>query len=78
MSVAVFGIAARQDKAGPLCSWLLHKGPVFRPAPGEGHDLLFARRIYAARPRRSWGAVHESLVRECGRAHFRDSFEAMA
>jgi hypothetical protein len=23
-------------------------------------------------------SVHESLVRECGRAHYRDSFEAMA
>ena len=25
--------------AGPLCRWLLHKGPVFRFCPGE-HDLL--------------------------------------
>ena len=32
-------------------------------------DLLLPRRIDAARPRRSCGAVHESLVRECGRAH---------
>jgi hypothetical protein len=35
-----FGIAARHYKAGPLCNWLLHKGPVFRFRPGEGHDLL--------------------------------------
>ena len=31
-----FGIAARHYKSGPLCSWLLHKGPVFRFRPGEG------------------------------------------
>jgi hypothetical protein len=24
------------------------------------------------------GAVHESLLRECGRAYYQDSFEAMA
>ncbi len=35
-----FGIAARQYKAGLLCSWLLHKGPVFRFRPDEDHDLL--------------------------------------
>jgi len=35
-----FGIAPRQYKAGPLCGWLLHKGPVFRFRPGEGHDPL--------------------------------------
>jgi hypothetical protein len=35
-----FGIAAKQYKAGPLCNWLLHKGPVFRFRPGEGHDLF--------------------------------------
>jgi len=38
-----FSIAATPYvyKAGPLCSWLLYKGPVFRFRPGEGHDLLF-------------------------------------
>jgi hypothetical protein len=35
-----FGIAARRYKAGPLCSWLLHKGPVFRFRPGEGMIYL--------------------------------------
>jgi hypothetical protein len=30
MSFGAVGIAARQYKSGPLCSWLLHKGPVFR------------------------------------------------
>jgi hypothetical protein len=35
-----FGIAARCYKAGPLCRWLVHKGPVFRFRPGERHDLL--------------------------------------
>jgi hypothetical protein len=62
-SLQPFGIAARHYKAGPLCSWLLHKGPIFRFRPGEGHDLALARRIDAAWPRRSCGAVHESLFR---------------
>jgi hypothetical protein len=38
-----FGIAAKHYKAGPLCNWLLHKGPVFRFRPGEGHDLLLRK-----------------------------------
>jgi hypothetical protein len=33
------GITASQDKAGSLCRWRLHKGPVFRFCP-DGHDLL--------------------------------------
>ena len=37
-----------------------------------GHDLLL-RRIDAVGPRRSSGAVHESLVRECGRARWAKS-----
>ena len=28
-----FGIAASHYKAGPLCNWILHKGPVFRTGP---------------------------------------------
>src|SRR5579859_7286049 len=41
-------------------------------------DLLLPRRIDAAGPRRSCGAVYESLVRECGRAYTRGLFETMA
>jgi hypothetical protein len=55
-------------KAGPLCTWLLHKGPVFRFRPGEGHDLLFregsmphGRDALAARFARARSA-------KCGRA----------
>jgi hypothetical protein len=58
-----FGIAARHYKAGPLCNWLLHKGPVFRFRPGEGHDLLLregsmphGRDALAARFTRAWSA----------------------
>jgi hypothetical protein len=35
-----FGIAARHYKTAPVCSWLLHEGPVFRFRPGERHDLF--------------------------------------
>src|SRR5258708_5777267 len=58
-----FSIAARQDKAGPLCRLLLHKGLVFRFCPGEGHDLLLregsmphGRDALAARFTRAWSA----------------------
>ena len=58
-----FGIAARQVKAGPLCRWLLHKGPVFRFRPGEGHDLLlregsmpYGHDALAVRFTRAWSA----------------------
>jgi hypothetical protein len=71
-----FGIAARHYKAGPLCNWLLHKGPVFRFCPGEGHDLLLregsmshGRDALAARFTRAWSA-------KCGRAPYPNFFEA--
>ena len=67
-----FGIAARHYKAGPLCNWLLHKGPVFRFRPGEGHDRFLregsiphGRDALAARFTRAWSA-------KCGRAPYRD------
>ena len=57
-----FSIAARQDKAGPLCKWLLHKGPVFRFC-SSGHDLLLregsmphGRDALAAQLMRAWSA----------------------
>jgi hypothetical protein len=58
-----FGIVARHYKAGPLCNWLLHKGPVFCFRPGEGNDLLLhegsmahGRDTLAARFTRAWSA----------------------
>ena len=59
-----FGIAARRYKSGPLCSWLLHKGPVFRFRPGEGHDLLLREGSMPRARDALCGAVHESLIRE--------------
>jgi hypothetical protein len=59
-----------------LCR-LLHKGPVFRFCPGEGHDLLLregsmpdGRDALAARLTRAWSTD--------AAAHYRDSFEAVA
>jgi hypothetical protein len=37
------GIAAKHYKAGPLCNWLLHKGPVFRFGPGRQYDLFLRK-----------------------------------
>jgi hypothetical protein len=62
-SVARQGKTRPDPCAGSCCI----KVRFFVSAPGKGHDLLLARRIDAARPRRACGTVHESLVRECGR-----------
>ena len=64
MSFAAVRYRGKADKAGPLCRWLLHKGPVFRFCPGEGHDLLLregsmphGRDALAARFTRAWSGT---------------------
>jgi len=67
-----------------LCRRLLHKGPVFRFCPGEGHDLLLregsmphGRDALAARFTRAWSAnadapgiaIHLKSWREHGRIY---------